>query len=335
LALHAHYYDGRTPRRQEVLLSVAESELWLQGEGIDRREALASVEFAERLGAGPRLVRLPNGAYCEVRDHAAFEAELKAAGLRPSGIEGLQRSWRIAVASTLIVMAVAVLGYIYGLPVAARVIAERLPKAVDRQLSRATLASLDRTWLSASKLDASRREQLVHGYQRLDLGGDGQSLTLEFRSGGALGPNAFALPDGTVVVFDELVNLAKDDDEIYAVLAHEQGHVHYQHGLRMLLQGSVVAAVMTAWIGDVSTLLALLPTAMLQTRYSREFESQADAYAVAQLRAHHIPPSRLADMLERMVDARAEKAGGKHEDGGFLSSHPATQDRIRLLREAG
>lgn len=50
-----------------------------------------------------------------------------------------------------------------------------------------------------------------------------------------IGANAFALPDGTLVVTDELVELAGDnDDEVLAVLAHELGHIHERHGLRLL-----------------------------------------------------------------------------------------------------
>ncbi len=113
-----------------------------------------------------------------------------------------------------------------------------------------------------------------------------------------------------MVLLDQLVTLAANDDEIYGVLAHELGHVHYHHGMRMLLQSSAVALLLTAWVGDVSTLLASLPAGLLQARYSRDFEAQADDYAAATLLANGIPPSRLADLLERMA-AQRDSSGNK------------------------
>jgi len=141
------------------------------------------------------------------------------------------------------------------------------------------------------------------------------------------------------------VTLAANDDEIYGVLAHELGHVHYHHGMRMLLQGSAVALLLTAWVGDVSTLLATLPAGLLQAHYSRDFEAQADDYAAATLLANGIPPSRLADLLQRLVaqrdsgnkDRGKDKDGNKDGDGemrSYLSSHPATSERILRLRQA-
>ena len=333
--LKASYFDGRRAQRYEVELCIVDGVLQISGDGIARTEPLAQVRIGERLGAGPRLLNLGDNAYCEVRDHAALDAQLAAGGYRRHGvIEWLQGSWRIATASLAAVVIAAWAGYRWGLPVAAEVVAARVPDGVSHQISRSALSTLDHSWLKPSKLPEARREALRHGYAQLDFGGGAKEPALEFRSSPEIGPNAFALPDGTVVVFDELVNLAGSDQEIYAVLAHEQGHVHYRHGLRMILQGSVVAAAVTAWIGDFSTLLALLPTALLQTRYSREFERQADDYAVEQLRAHRISPARLADMLERIVAQRDANLGTKRSDENFLSSHPAPADRIRRLRAA-
>jgi predicted Zn-dependent protease len=87
---------------------------------------------------------------------------------------------------------------------------------------------------------------------------------------------------------------------------------------------------MTAWLGDVSSLLVLLPTVLLETRYSRRFETEADDYAADQLRARGLSPGLLADALEHLA---------AHHHGGpdipdYLSSHPATAERIKKLRAA-
>ncbi|HZR36983.1 MAG TPA: M48 family metallopeptidase [Nevskia sp.] len=338
------YYDGKTARRHPVDLSIGQGMLHLSGAGIRRNEPLQRVRISERLGNAPRLLSFDDGAYCEVRDHAALEAALDGEGHRPGLVDRLQRSWRAAVLALAACVLVAAAAYRWGLPFAAEEAALNMPSGVARQLSESTLNALDRYWLQPSQLPAARRQALAAGFAALRAPGDSASAAhIEFRSGPRIGPNAFALPDGRVVLLDQLVALAANDQEIEGVLAHELGHVHYRHGLRMLLQGSAVALAMSAWFGDVSGLLAGLPTALLQTRYSREFESQADDYAADMLLANGIPPSRLADMLQRLSQQRRDKdkAGGgsgkvqeQEQERDYLSSHPATAARMQRLRDA-
>jgi Zn-dependent protease with chaperone function len=338
MTIAAIYYDGNSARQHAVELQIDPQRVALQGFGVHRNEPLAAVRISERLGRTPRLLTFADGAYCEVRDHAALDAALAAAGHRASLVERLQLSWRMALLALLACVGIAIAAYRWGLPVAAEVVAWRLPESVSRQLGRTTLAALDRAWLQPSKLDAARQQALSEGFARLRRPDpDTPPATIEFRSSPSLGANAFALPDGSVVLLDQLVGLARSDDEIDAVLAHELGHVHYRHGLRLLLQGSVVALVMTAWVGDVSTLLATLPTVVLQARYSRAFEAQADDYAAQMLLANGIAPSHLADLLQRLEQQRAAKAGESSEPAeanSYLATHPPTAERIRRLRAA-
>jgi len=72
--------------------------------------------------------------------------------------------------------------------------------------------------LDATELDEVRRRRIIEGFRNiaaLSVGGE-EGYTLNFRKGGAIGPNAFALPDGTLIVTDELVALAGDDAEMIA-----------------------------------------------------------------------------------------------------------------------
>ena len=125
------------------------------------------------------------------------------------------------------------------------------------------------------------------------------------------------------------IRLAGSEDEVIAVLAHELGHTAERHGLRMVLQGSAVGMFLTFYVGDVSSLLAAAPTALLQARYSRDMEREADDYGAAMLRENGLSPALLASMLERLEKAHGNKGGDVPE---YLSSHPETDARIRALR---
>jgi predicted Zn-dependent protease len=99
--------------------------------------------------------------------------------------------------------------------------------------------------------------------------------------------------------------------------------------MRMVLQGSAVGMFLTFYIGDVSTLLAAAPAALLQARYSRGMENEADAYGAEMLRENGLSPVLLASMLERLEKSH-RREGDQVPD--YLSSHPDTAARIRALR---
>ena len=118
------------------------------------------------------------------------------------------------------------------------------------------------------------------------------------------------------------------DPEILAVFAHELGHAHGRHGLQLLLQSSAVGAFWTLYVGDISSLLAAAPAAVVQARYSQDLEQQADDYGAALLMRNGMSPALLAGALKKL----AESHSGSSE-GGYLSSHPSTDERMRHLRQ--
>jgi len=221
LSVAAHFYDGRTSQRREVALYADGARLVVRGAGVERAARLGELGISERLGSAPRLIRFADGAFCEVRDLGGLERLLETLGHRASRVEHWQLSLRIALLSTVMVIGLLVAGYRYGLPWAAQRIAESLPPEVGVALSRQTLAALDRGLLEGSKLPQDRRAQIRDGFARLKRPEHSPAIDLRFGSS-RIGANAFALPDGTVVLLDELAALCSDE-EIYAVLGHELG----------------------------------------------------------------------------------------------------------------
>ena len=154
----------------------------------------------------------------------------------------------------------------------------------------------------------------------------------EFRKAGM--PNAFALPDGTIIMTDELVRLSKRDEEIFAVLAHEIGHIEHRHAARMAIESSAVGLVATFVLGDASQVAGIvgsLPAIYANAHFSRDHETEADLFALAYMRKVGLDPTAFADVLGRMT----EHAGG---DGPavfqYVSSHPPTEERIARFSNA-
>src|SRR5262245_49130352 len=340
LAVSAAYFDGKTARSHPVTLTLSGEELVVQGDTISRREPISVLRVSEPMGAAPRLIAFPDGAHCEVHDHSGFTDMLRATGHTDSWIVRMQHYWSAALAAIAISGAALTAAYVWGLPAAAEWLAFQLPEKALRELGGSTLQFLDKSLLQPSALTAERQQSLRAAFGRLAVPGSSKTAyRIEFRTGGPIRANALALPDGTIVVTDELVKLAGDDEEILAVLAHELGHLDRRHSMRMLIQGSIVAFVVAWYLGDVSGIAAGLPALVLQARYSREHEREADRFAVAMLKANAIAPRRLASMLARMEAARDDaakkqgKASASKSAAGldYLSSHPATAERIREL----
>lgn len=330
-AIAASYYDGRTPLRQPAELLAVGDQIVARGPFGERRARRGEVEISEQMGRAPRFVRFADGSTFEVADLDAFAHWLGAAGFTDSPVVRLQGRWSWALGSLLGAVLLIAATYFWGLPAVSKLLAPRIPEPVLRSLSTQTLAFLDERLLAPSHLSAARRAELSeHADKLLRSGTDLPAHRLHFRSS-TLGPNAFALPGGDIVVFDQLVELAANDDEIAAVIAHEMGHVRYRHGVRQLIQSSVVSFVVGIYFGDVSSIAASLGSLALESRYSREFELEADAYAGRSMLVAGRSTEALAAMLERMEKAHQSTVKNAAPWDG-LSTHPATSERIARLR---
>ncbi len=337
MSVAAQYFDGRTTTAHVVTLTLDGEWLQLRGDLLAREWPLLDVKVSERLGDTPRRITLPDGGHCEVTDHAALDALLKQGGYRSGWLDRMQHSMRWALLSALLIVVMFAAAYRYLLPWGAEVVARSIPPGMLQKMGTSTLQTLDKLMLEPSKLDPARQQALRDAYAKLSPLPDAQlDYRIEFRSAPQIGPNAFALPDGNIVMLDELVALTQNDDEILAVMAHERGHVEQRHALRMVLQSSAVGLAMTWYMGDVSSLLATVPAMLVQASYSRDMEREADEYAARTLQLNAKSTCLLPDILlkleaahaKRQAEAVANKEGSVMD---YLAGHPATQERSALL----
>jgi Zn-dependent protease with chaperone function len=334
--LTADYFDGRSSRRHAATLQVSGGSLWLEGAFGRRVEALAALDVSEPMGGAPRTIRFADGAFCEVRDVAGLAALLAAAGIGDSALVRAQARWHWALGALTAMVAIVAATYVWALPWLARTLAPAVPDAFVRTLSAAALGSLDAHLLAPSKVPATRQQAIAARVAAIDTGPVAlPPHRLLFRAAPAVGPNALALPSGDIVILDELVTVASDE-ELAAVVAHELGHVSHHHGMQQLIQGAVVAFVVGAYFGDVSSAAASLGALILESRYSREFEREADAYAGRALIAAGGSVEPLIQVLGRIEAAQARRhASGSGEERGMTAifdSHPDTAARVAALR---
>jgi Zn-dependent protease with chaperone function len=324
--LTAEFFDGHSTRVRKVALRIDGRTLFISGEDIEFQVPFGEVHVDERLGRAPRRLRFGDGAFCEVRDLDALDVLLSTAEHRDGWVDRTQRRARSVFVCLAAVVALVFAGYMWVLPWAAGKAAMRVPEAVGRQLSVATLQALDGRILLRSALPEARQRELSDEFHNLHLPGSGHPQeVLLFRNSPPLGANAFTLPDGTIVVLDDLVKVVGDDPQILAAMSHELGHAHGRHGLRLLLQSSVLGTFLAFYVGDFSSLLAVAPATLLHAKYSRELEEEADAYAATVLRLNGMSPVLLAEALKKLAGSH------KGSDMGYMSTHPAIDERVRHL----
>ena len=328
----ADYFDGQTSRAHPVEAAVEAGQLHITGDGIDFALPLGHVQVAPPAGQARSVVHLPDARELHSADSAALlELSRLGASARPERWAHLLESrLRFALAALVVAVLIVIAGLRWGVPAVAVLASHTLPGWVDQRIGAEALALMDKVSLSPTRLPAARRQALA---QQLAARCSTQACPpyrLLFRDSKLFGANAMALPGGTVVVTDALVGLARHDDEVLAVIAHELGHVQHRHSLRLALQsigaGAILIAV-TGDVGSVSDLAAGLPSLLLQSGYSRDMEREADAYALAWLETACIRPARFAAIL-----ARLDK---NPSDTGLLDSHPGTRERIAAFHGRG
>lgn len=336
--LAAQYFDGRSARGHAVQLSCDNGLLMVRGETVARTEQTSALELSPRLGRTRRRIAFPDGAVCELEDDALLDNWFDSVTHQGWNLVArLEGHWAMIAASFVLVMAMTAALAVWGLPWAAQKVALRLPQEWVVQLGKGTLTGLDSAMRSTTTLPVARQQTLQAGFARLQAGA-GVPSALLFRDWHEVGPNAMALPDGTIVMTDQLESLATDDRELMAVLAHELGHVHERHALQKVIASSGVAALVFVLTGDVSGLSSIVvaaPTVMTHLHHSRALEADADRYGFALMSKTGLDPVWFARIIRKLEAAHGGKAtkGEKAEVSDWLRTHPASEERARQAEQ--
>lgn len=143
--------------------------------------------------------------------------------------------------------------------------------------------------------------------------------------------NAFALPGGQVFITLGLYNQLQTEAQLAGVLGHEIGHVIERHSAQQMAKNqlgqSLIAAVAAGTDQDRrSFMLAAVVNQMIQLRYSRKDESQADIWGVKLMENAGFDPRAMIQVMEVL---KAAAGGGRGIE--FFQSHPNPDLRIEQI----
>ncbi len=187
-------------------------------------------------------------------------------------------------------------------------------------------------------LDAELSRYVNQVGQRLAAVSD-RRLPYEFTVVNDSSPNAWALPGGKVAVNRGLLTELNSEAELAAVLGHEIVHAAARHGAQgmergLLLQGALIATGIALRDRDYSNLVvggAALGANLVNQRYSREAEREADYYGMTYMVRAGYDPHAAVQLQETFVRLSEEQ----HQDwlSGLFASHPPSQERVQANRE--
>lgn len=330
----AFLYDGHSAAQYLVHFRIdADGQLVIEyADGEELAGPAAAVRVSSRVAHTRRTLWLPDGRQLQTDHNDAIDQLFPDRGGLEALVHLLEQRWPIALGSVAVIIVSVIMLYLVAIPWAADRAAELVPISWEQEAGEHTLAALESFGFNETQLPPERQQALQASFNRFvsELP-ERRDYRLLLRDWDA--PNAFALPGGSVVFTDDLLVLLDTDEEFLAVLAHEIGHLEHRHVLRSVLRSTSVAVLTAIVFGDVggaSSLIIAVPSTLVYSSYSREFERDADAYAFAALRRRGLSPGAFASAMRKL----AQSTGDLPEDWSYLSSHPQTSERISAAERA-
>jgi len=141
--------------------------------------------------------------------------------------------------------------------------------------------------------------------------------------------NAFALPDGHLVIFSGLIQESGNPDELSGVIAHELAHIKLNHVMTKLMREVGLSVLLSMASGGGGDMLKETAKMLSSTAFDRALEKEADIKAVDYLIEANISPEPFATFLFRL-------SGDTHALQKYIvwvSTHPDSEERAKYIME--
>lgn len=140
--------------------------------------------------------------------------------------------------------------------------------------------------------------------------------------------NAFATMGGYVYINSGLMQKAENEAELASVTAHEIGHIAARHGIKQIRQQAITQGILSAAGLDQSVIVQIGADILVTKPNSREDEFEADNLGLENLKKAGYAPIGMITFMKKLQASSRGKSIPK-----FLSTHPATEDRIVALEK--
>jgi putative metalloprotease len=165
-----------------------------------------------------------------------------------------------------------------------------------------------------------------------------EGLNLNFKVYQTDEVNAFACGDGSIRVYSGLMD-AMTDEEVFAVIGHEIGHLKHADTKNMMKQAYQTAALKDA-IGALSptlekltsSQLAAIATAYREAQFSQQQEFAADEEAFNICIANGYSPYAMYHALNKLIELAGGNGTSASKVAQMFSTHPDSATRAQRIK---
>ena len=288
------------------------------------------------LGTLSRKIYLPNSYLFETSQNDLVD-QIKANGFWKRLVKIEKTGWHLILFA--IITPILAFGlYSLVIPLFISFAIFMTPEAAIRLIDKNTIKSMDLAFMDPSELSPERQEDIQELFSVLVTQAESETMrkrrmpnyNLLFRTSEHMGPNAFALPGGTIVLTDELVNMFPEEDYVLnAVIGHEIGHVVEEHSLKQIYRALGMAALVSLVAGDAGPMLediVLEGSALLSLSFSRKHEMQSDDYSYELLKSSGLRTDGLVTFFNRINEEFPIP-----EAGEWMMTHPLSRKRVENI----
>ena len=323
----AVFYDGNTsiPQYVELLLDIYRGSIRFQSaNGENYNWLIKDITFDKR----DKVLHLDHGVdliqNIKIED-VEFINSVQSFRKENGQISWYQKLIDLGTALHLVIatgiLAIIGLCYVYAIPWVAEKSVALIPEEYDNKLG-------DSAWAANEyfmTIDSSKTKILNSFAQKLDLK---NTKELKFTVVKSDQVNAFALPDGNIVVFTGILDQMKNYDELVGLLGHEASHVNNRHSMKMLCRNLSGYLFVSLILGDANGVMAVIGdnvNSFQSLSFSREFQHQAPSGGFKILIANNVNPVGMSNLFKRLQEKHSINVPE------FLSSHPVTKNRIDYI----
>ncbi len=325
----AIYYDGQSSLAQKAIIAYNESMLefsWKHSNGTTTIWYFNDLQFERHKDFLELRNKYYSGALLKIEDNFFSEKFYEAMKLhRRIDIHTslLSLGYLKIGAIAMGLLGLIVYAYFYILPTVAEKAIVLLPDNFDSKIGDVFME----TFLKENKIDSTKTKYLTEFAAELNLK---NKKPLQFVVINSKEVNAFALPNGQIVIFSEILKNIKQPDELVALLGHEATHVNNRHSMKMLCRNLAGYMLVSLIFSDVNGIMAVLADNAQQLHslsFSRAFEQEADEQGMQILKDNNVNPSGMVKLFEQL------EKDSKISIPQIISSHPLTKERKKHMQK--
>lgn len=223
-----------------------------------------------------------------------------------------------------VLFGIVVLSYFYLIPKIAEAVVVFVPKSTEKEIGDTVFKLLvDK---SNSKIDEDKTALVTAFYKELDPKNEANIHFFVVKQSIV---NAFALSNGSIIIYEGLIDKIDNYEELAALMGHEIAHVNQRHHIKLLVRSIAGYVIISALFSDINGVVAVISENVKSVQnlaYSREFETQADKESVLFLINNKINPNGMINLLQKIDN-------DKFALPDFIRSHPLSAKRIETLNQ--